>query len=103
MASSAKTEFLAGLEGRFGKLDKLTSSQSLFQLRGYDVRLYIRYSKVHPGRRTFFGLRETDLYQLQGFESFIAFLWDDQTDPLLLPFRDYQELFQETKTATDGQ
>lgn len=103
MAKFTKSEFLAVLEAKFGKLDKLANSQSLFQLHGYDIRLYVRYSKIHPGRRTFFGLRETDLRQLQGFDSFIAFLWDNQTEPLFLPLRDYQGLFQETTPAADGQ
>ncbi len=103
MANFIKNEFLAKLEAKFGKLDKLRNSQSLFQLHGCDVRLYVRYSKIHPGHRTFYGLRETDLRHLQGFESFIAFLWDNQVEPLFLPFRDYQELFQETTPAADGQ
>jgi len=103
MANSTKADFLLKLAVRFGTLNKLPYSESLFQLRGYDVRLYIRYSKVHPGRRTVFGLRETDLRQLQGFESFIVFIWDDQAEPLFLPFRDYQELFQEAIPAADGQ
>ncbi len=103
MASSTKADFLLKLEGRFGTLTKLPNSQSLFQLRGYDIRLYIRYSKVHPGRRTFFGLREADLRQLHAFKSFVVFLWDDQAEPLFLPFDDYQELFQETLPAADGQ
>jgi hypothetical protein len=103
VANVTKSEFLARLEAKFGTLDKLANSQSLFQLHGYDVRLYVRYSKIHPGGRTFFGLRETDLRHLQGFESFIAFLWDNQTEPLFLPLRDYQELFQETTPAADGQ
>ena len=103
MADSTKTDFLETLESRFGRLEKLTHSQSLFQLRGHDIRLYVRYSKMHPGRRAFYGLRETDLRQLQGFESFIVFLWDNQLEPLFLPFRDYQELFQEAIPASDGQ
>lgn len=103
MANVTKSTFLAKLEAKFGTLDRLANSQSLFQLHGYDVRLYVRYSKIHPGRRTFFGLREADLRQLQGFESFIAFLWDNQAEPLFLPLRDYQELFQETTPAADGQ
>jgi len=103
MANSTKADFLLKLAVRFGTLSKLPYSESLFQLRGYDVPLYIRYSKVHPGRRTFFGLRELDLRQLQGFESFIVFIWDDQAEPLFLPFRDYQELFQEAIPAADGQ
>lgn len=103
MANSIKLDFLSELEERFGKLDKLPHSQSLFQLHGQSVRIYVRYSKSHPGRRTFFGLRETDLRQLVGFESFVAFLWDDQDEPLFSPFPDYHELFQETVPASDGQ
>lgn len=103
MANLIKTEFLNKLEAKYGKLGKLANSQSLFRFHGRDVRLYVRYSKIHRGRRTFFGLRETDLRQLQGFDSFIAFLWDNQTEPLFLPLKDYEELFQETKPASDGQ
>lgn len=69
MTNVTNSDFLAALEAKFGTLEKLANSQSLFQLHGYDVRVYVRYSKIHPGRRTFFGLRETDLRQLQGFDS----------------------------------
>src|SRR2546430_1233390 len=46
MPNSTKISFLSELEARFGTLSKLPNSQSLFQLRGREVRLYIRYSKV---------------------------------------------------------
>lgn len=103
MAGKAKTVFLNKLKQRYGgALRKLDRSQSLYEVGGV-VRVYIRYSKVHPGRRTFYGLREEDLQRLEGFPSLLCFLWDGQTEPLLVPFSEYEDVFQSTSPARDGQ
>jgi hypothetical protein len=67
------------------------------------VRIYIRYSKLHKGNKTFYGLRARDLRELEGRESFICFLWDGQGEPLLIPYSEYEEVFQTTAPAPDGQ
>lgn len=103
MANGTKTAFLQNLTKQYGPIRKLDRSQSLFEI-GEDVaRIYVRYSKVHHGNRTFYGLRDEDLQTLEGHPSLICFLWDGQTEPLLVPFSDYEEVFQSTSPASDGQ
>lgn len=103
MASSAKNEFLLELRKRTGELRCLPRSQSLFETHDGKLRLYIRYSKRHGGNRTFYGLRRDDLRQLDGRRAFICFVWDDQPEPLLIPYEKYEDLFRTVSPATDGQ
>lgn len=103
MASDLKRKFLATLGEKFGGVRSFGQSQSLYELGENLGRVYIRYSKVHGRRQTFYGLRKTDLQQLEGHRSFICFLWDGQKEPLMLPFSDYEDVFQETTPAGDGQ
>lgn len=94
--------FLKEVGDRFGNLRKLPKSRSLFELAS-GTRLYLRYSQLHDGGRAFFGLREHDLRQLEGHSAVIALLWPSQTDPLLLPFEEYEEVFRLVQPAQDGQ
>ena len=103
MANEPKTAFLKELAERYGSLRKLGRSQSLFEIGDGAARVYIRYSKVHGENRTFYGLREQDLQELEGRPSLICFLWNGQTEPLLVPFSEYEEVFQSTSPAGDGQ
>jgi len=103
MMSEIKRTFLKELAERYGPLRKLEQSQSLYDIGDGAVRIYIRYSKVHGGNRTFFGLREQDLQRLEGHSSLICFLWDGQAEPLLVPFSEYEEVFQSVSPAGDGQ
>lgn len=103
MAKPAKQNFLANLHERVAGLRSLPKSQSLLESNDGRLRLYLRYSKLHAGRRTFYGLRREDLLQLQGHRSFICFIWDDQSEPLIIPFEKYEDLFQSLKPASDGQ
>ncbi len=103
MSSDLKKDFLDKLGKMFGGLRRLERTQSLYELGENLGRVYIRYSKVHHGNRTFFGLRQEDLRQLEGRRSFICFLWDGQKEPLVLPFADYEDVFLETTPAGDGQ
>jgi hypothetical protein len=98
-----KAIFLNELRDRFGQLRKLPGSQSLFEVGDGRARIYVRYSRVHPGNRTFFGLREEDLRALEGRASIICFLWDRQEKPLLVPYSEYEEVFNSTQHAADGQ
>jgi hypothetical protein len=41
--------------------------------------------------------------QLEGHQSLICFLWDSQKEPLLIPYRDFEEVFATLTPASDGQ
>lgn len=103
MANGIKSGFLKELTRRYGSLHKLDQSQSLYEIGDGAGRVYIRYSKVHTGNRTFYGLRQEDLNKLGGHPSIICFLWDGQIEPLLVPFSEYEEVFRSTSPAGDGQ
>src|SRR5437763_31425 len=103
MPNNTKLNFLKRLGERYGALRRLDRSLSLYVIEQDAVRIYIRYSKVHNQHRTFYGLREEDLRQLEGYPSFICFLWDKQKEPLFLRFSDYEEVFRSTCPASDGQ
>jgi hypothetical protein len=103
MPNVHKANVVATLRDRFGQLHKIAGSESLFRLGDDAARVYIRYSKVHPNGRTFFGLREVDLRQLEGHNGFLCFVLDDGSPPLLVPYGDFEEIFRAAETAKDGQ
>jgi hypothetical protein len=76
MPNQVKAGFLKMLTERYGPLRKLEGSKSLYEVGGGGARIYIRYSKLHGGTETFFGLRKEDLNRLEGHPSLICFLWD---------------------------
>jgi hypothetical protein len=102
VASAIREKFLTELASRFPARRKMPGSNSLFDL-GNGSRIYLRYSKVHPGQRAWFGLRKSDLNALEGHQSIICFLWDGQKEPLLIPFGDFEDVFSELTPASDGQ
>lgn len=93
MANTVKNNLLGELQARLGHVQRLGGSQSLYVVGDDAARVYFRYSKVHPGSRTFFGLRSIDLQQLQGRNSFICFLTDADSKPLFVPFADFEDVF----------
>jgi hypothetical protein len=103
MPNKIKSDFLQNLAQRYGEIHKLQGSLSLYELGDGAARVYIRYSKVHSKNQTFYGLREEDLHQLEGYSSAICFLWDNQEEPLFIPFSEYEAVFQSTTPASDGQ
>ncbi len=103
MANIVRDTFLQELTGRHGALRKLGASQSLYELEGCKVRLYIRYSKIHEQKRAFYGLRALDLKLLEGHPSLICFLSDNFREPLLVPFVEFEEVFRSVTHASDGQ
>jgi hypothetical protein len=103
MANLIKAAFLEQLSNKYGKPKKLPGSLSLFEIGDGLARLYIRYSKLHERNRTFFGLRQEDLKQLEGFSSVICFLWDTQEEPIFIPFTDFEDIFSALTPASDGQ
>jgi hypothetical protein len=103
MAKLIKQDFLEELKCRYPSLRKSGASQSLFEIPETSFRIYIRYSKIHSGNRTFFGLRQADLRWLEGHNSIICFLWDGQPLPLLLPYGAFEDIFSSLTPAQDGQ
>ncbi len=103
MPNPHKAAVLESLRKRFGDLHKIAGSESLFEIGEDAARIYIRYSRVHPGGRTFFGIREVDLRKLEGHNAFLCFLLDDGSAPLFVPYGDFEEVFRNAQTASDGQ
>jgi len=103
VANTIKDRFLGELTTRYGRLQRVTNSQSLFDVADGSLRIYVRYSKRHERNRTFYGLRKTDLQLLEGRPSVVCFLWDDQREILLVPFADFEEVFRSLEPAGDGQ
>ncbi|MBM3150915.1 MAG: hypothetical protein FJZ96_01710 [Chloroflexi bacterium] len=103
MANIAKASFLQTLRHKAGEYEKFGDSLSLFKIKGTDIRIYIRYSRTHDRQRTWYGLRKSDLDLLQGYPSVICFLWDNQEEPLIIPYSDFEEVFDSIQPADDGQ
>jgi hypothetical protein len=103
MANPYKSQVIESLRQRFGETRKIKGSESLFVVGDEAARIYFRYSKLFPGGRTFFGLREVDLRQLEGHNSYLCFLLDDGSPPLFIPYADFEEVFHSAETAKDGQ
>lgn len=103
MPNIVKKEIIAELERRYGALRCLPSSKSLFVIGNDAARIYFRYSKVHEKRRAFFGLRATDLQQLETHDGFLCFLFDDDSDPIVIPYSDFEAAFEASAPASDGQ
>lgn len=103
MPNIHKGRFLSELAARFGSVQKLGGGQSLFAIDGTDARIYVRYSRLHDGGRSFFGLRDVDLRELEGHNSYICFIVDDDSQPVLVPFADFEEIFRGSQAAVDGQ
>jgi hypothetical protein len=98
-----KSSLLNELKLKFGDLRQLPSSKSLYELCNSQARIYFRYSKLHHGQRAFYGLRNIDLCQLDGHNSFICFFSDDDSPPLFVSFADFENLLRQSGTASDGQ
>ena len=103
MPNVHKSRVLEVLRSRFGELHKISSSDSLFTLGDDAARIYVRYSKVHEKGRTFFGLRAVDLHELEGHNAFLCLILDDRSEPLLIPYEDFEEVFRTAQPAQDGQ
>jgi hypothetical protein len=103
MATPVKSIFLRELTRRYGVLKKLPNSESLFDIDNGNARLYVRYSKRHAGNSTFYGLRKVDLSMLEGRRGILCFLWDEQPEPLFVPFSEFEDVFAQLRPANDGQ
>lgn len=103
MPNLVKEKFLSLMRQKFGAISKLANSNSLFDIGNGVARVYIRYSKVHGKGVTFYGLRKEDLKHIEGRPSFLVFLWDNQDEPLFVPFSAYEQIFKSAEPAADGQ
>lgn len=103
MPNVTKEKLLKELQSKFGNLNRLPNSLSLYELEDKSIRIYIRYSKVHSRGQTFYGLRAEDLKKLEGSNSVICFLWDNQVEPIFIPYSDYEEILAQLQPASDGQ
>jgi hypothetical protein len=106
MANTHRTQILNLLRQRFGEFHKLGDGNSLFAIGEDAARIYLRYSKLHVrgrNRMAFFGLRDVDLRQLEGHNSFICLFLDDDSPPLFVPYADFEEVFRTAQVASDGQ
>ena len=103
MPNLHKTELIKSLRNRFGELQKITGSESLFAVGHDAARIYVRYSRLYPRGRSFFGLRDVDLKLLEGHNSFLCFLLDDGSPPLFVPYGAFEEVFHNAEPARDGQ
>jgi hypothetical protein len=103
LANTVKEQFLRELSVRYGRPARITESQSLFDVGTGGLRFYVRYSRKHDRNSTFYGLRKIDLQLLEGRPALLCFLWNDQVEPLLIPFSHLEEVFQSVEPARDGQ
>jgi len=103
MANPFKTNFIEQLTNKYGRHRQLPGSLSLFEIGDGLARIYLRYSKVHGRNQSFYGLRKEDLKQLEGFNSVLCFLWNTQTEPIFIPFSDFEDIFNSLTPASDGQ
>jgi len=103
MPNIYKINFLDHLQKEFGEIKKLPNSQSLFEIGDGLSRIYIRYSKIHSRNQAFYGLRKDDLKQLEGFNSFICFLFNNQNEPVFVPYDEFEEILNSLEPTSDGQ
>lgn len=103
MPNEHKRSLVNDLAARFGDLRRLPRSNSLFVIGADDARIYLRYSRVHGRGEAFFGLRQVDLAELDGHNSFICFFTDDGAPPLFVPHADFERVIRESPLAADGQ
>lgn len=101
MANDFKASLLEQIERRCGSITRLSGSRSLIEVSG-DVRLYLRYSKLHARNVAFFGLRQVDLNVLEGHRSYICF-FTDREQPLFIPYNDFEGVIRQSPLASDGQ
>jgi hypothetical protein len=106
MANIFVQNIINKIETKFGKLKKVGDSNSLYEISSISTLIYFRYSKVSKvGSYTkgFFGLRNKDLNIIKGKTSFICFVLNKISEPILIPFRNYEYDFGLFPSSSDGQ
>ena len=90
----------------FGQMRKKGSGNSLYEISSNDVIIYFRYSKLTQRGKMqscFYGLRKEDIKLLSNRNSFICFVWDNCTEPVLIPFKNFEYSFGLFPPSSDGQ
>jgi hypothetical protein len=106
MANFFVKNIINKIETDFGKLKKVGNGNSLYEITIINTLVYFRYSKVSKvGNYTkgFFGLRNEDIKIIGGKTSFICFVLDEISEPILIPFRNYEYDFGLFPPSSDGQ
>lgn len=106
MANKYVEEIVNNLRNKFGQINKIGSSLSLFEIQSIKTKIYFRYSKLSKlsnKHSCFYGLRQKDLRELEGCNSFICFVWDKIGSPILIPYYIYEEIFSNSEPSSDGQ
>lgn len=103
MANLVTPKIIEEVESSFGGMRRLPGSNSMYVVGDDAARIYFRYSKAHPRGAAFFGLRDVDLLQLEGHNSFIALITDDTLPHVFLPYTAFEAVFTGISTASDGQ
>ncbi len=96
-----KKNIIGQIEKLTGNIKKIGNSLSLLQLDN-GKRVYFRYSKIHVGKKAFYGLRSVDLNHLDGFDSYICFS-TDFFEPVFVPYADFEYAIRQSTLASDGQ
>jgi len=94
------------IQKRLGPLHRLAGSQSLFEIKELRLCIYFRYSKMMKNQNktwAFYGLRQSDLKYMTGSNAFICLIWNDQNEPIFLPFSEFEPAFNMYPPSNDGQ
>jgi hypothetical protein len=103
MRKASKAAFFSELESRCGRLRALSESRSLFETQGGEVRIYVRYSKVHGRGQGFFGLRKADIDRIADRPSVVCFILEGLEQPLIVPYSTLADALSTAVLAPDGQ
>jgi hypothetical protein len=106
MANIFVQNIITKIENDFKKKKKIGNGNSLYEISSISTLIYFRYSKVSKmGNHTkgFFGLRNEDLKIMKGKMSFICFVLDKISEPILISFRNYEYDFGLFGPSSDGQ
>ncbi len=106
MPNNFVQDIVGKIKTDFGNLRKLGDGNSLYEIPSTGVLIYFRYSRLsQKGNYTaaFYGLRKPDIDLLQGKQSFICFVWDEEKSPILLPFNYFESYITQLPPSLDGQ
>lgn len=95
------------IEENFGKIRRIGTGYTLFNIPSVDVNIYFRYSKISKAsknvNKTFYGLKKEDIQLMQTKKSFICLITDDESKNLFIPFQQFENYFLEIPPSNDGQ
>jgi hypothetical protein len=106
MANKFVQNIIDKIKADFGQLEKIGNGNSLFEISSNGVLIYFRYSKLtnkSKMKSAFYGLRNEDLKLLSGRNAFICFVWDNEAEPALLPFKNLEYSISLFPPSNDGQ